>query len=131
MTRNDENPALGGASVHALRPGSRHSDSTADTVAQPQKIKISEQGATFIEGISNGLAAGDLELWQLPLPIASLYLLGYEQGRASQHERIENYAFLLEAYRWDTENPRRRVGDWMRTRLIEAERELWRQGVAA
>jgi hypothetical protein len=124
MTRNDENPARGGASVHALRPGSRSSNSTAAPTAQPQKIEISEQGAAFIDSLSNGLAARDLELWQLPDCLHWFYVRAWIEGRDSRNDEIGRLNFEADYWYWRHANPR---ADFYR----HAESELWRQGVAA
>lgn len=123
MTRNDERPALGGASVHALRPGSRHSDSTAATDPQPQKIEISEQGAAFIDSLSNGLAARDLELWQLPDSLHWFYVRAWIEGRESRDHEVARLNFEADYWYFRHANPRL---NWER----HAESELWRQGSA-
>ncbi|GAA1700283.1 hypothetical protein GCM10009792_20540 [Microcella alkalica] len=121
--RNDENPARGGASVHTLRPGS-HSNSTAAAEPEPQKIEISEQGAAFIDGLSNGLAAGLLELWQLPDSLHWFYVRAWIQGRESRDHEVARLNFEANYWYFRHANPRL---NWER----HAESELWRQGSEA
>ena len=124
MTRN-ENPALGGASVHTLRPGSPSTQQfTGNAHPQPQTIEISEQGAAYIDNISNGLASRQIELWQLPPALHWFFTRAWIQGRESRDAEVARLNFEADYWYFRASNPR---ADFYR----HAESELWRQAVAA
>lgn len=112
-----ESPVRDGA---IERPGSLSSpNSNADNTRR--RLELGERAGKYLDGMCDAIASDRVELWQLPLPIASLYLLGYEQGRASRHDEISRLNWEADFWYWRLANPRL---DWHRN----AESELWRQG---
>lgn len=116
-----ENPALQGGASKRLA-GLTHPNSTP--VESRTRIRLGERADKFLAGISDALADGRLDLWQLPLSISSLYLLGYEQGRASRDSELSALDWEASYWHFRASNPR---DSWHRF----AELELWRQGSEA
>lgn len=124
-----ENPVAtnDGVGIQTGKSGlSTDTNSTATTDPEPQRIPISEQGANYIDEISNGLAARSLELWQLPPSLHWFYVRAWVEGRESRNHEIERLNFEADLWYWVAQKPNRKPGDFYR----HAESELW-QGVAA
>lgn len=115
-----ESPARDGA---IERPASLSSpNDTADK--SRRRLELGERAGKYLDGMCDAIASGRVELWQLPLPIASIYLLGHEQGRQSRNGELEALNWEASYWHFRASNPRT---EWHRF----AELELWRQGVAA
>lgn len=52
---------------------------TADAIP----LHLSERGSAWLSAVADGLARGELELWQLPAGARELFITGYDLGRES------------------------------------------------
>lgn len=121
MTAN-ENPAISDGAIDGPATQNNQDHSNADNTRR--RLELGERAGKYLDGMCDAIASGRVELWQLPLPIASLYLLGFEQGRASRGDEISRLNFEADYWYWRHANPR---ADFYR----HAESELWRQAVCA
>ncbi|MFN3706962.1 hypothetical protein [Microcella sp.] len=62
----------------------------------PLRIRLSARAETYISMLVDDLIVGNVELYQLPTPLADLYNLGHHQGVASIQP-------LLDQARWDAD----------------------------
>lgn len=61
-------------------------NSNADNTRR--RLELGERAGKYLDGMCDAIASGRVELWQLPLSISCIYMLGYEQGRASRDGEI-------------------------------------------
>lgn len=118
------NPAIsGGESVNTYGPGSRYADYIAPDLSVSAKRWLSEW--------CDALADGSISLAQLPMPVVSIYLLGYahaEHRYACNHgEHIARLEHERDLWYFVANNPGKRPGDFMRAHTDL----LWKEGVAA
>lgn len=116
-----ESPARDGA---IERPASQnyYSDSTA--AEAPKRLELGERAEQYIDRVSNALASGRLELWQLPPSLHWFYTRAWIEGRESRDDEVTRLNFEADYWYWRHANPR---ADFYR----HAESELWRQAVSA
>ena len=124
----NESPALGGASVHG--PGSRSgNDSTADNTRR--RLELGERAGKYLDSVCDGIASGRLDIWQLPLSIASLYLLGHAHAEyrysCNHADRIARLEYERDLYYWLASNPGKSGADFLKFQT----NALWAEGVAA
>lgn len=118
MSEN-ESPVRDGA---IERPGSLSSpNSNAENTRR--RLELGERAEQYIDGVSNALAQGRLELWQLPPSLHWFYTRAWIQGRESRDHEVERLNFEADYWYFRHANPRLK---WER----HAESELWRQGSA-
>ncbi|GAA1694842.1 hypothetical protein GCM10009792_13570 [Microcella alkalica] len=115
-----ENPVRDGA---IERPGSL---SSLNDIAENtrRRLELGERAGKYLDSVCDGIASGRLDLWQLPFPIASLYLLGYAHGEKSPSSAQARAEFLADYWYHRANNPR---APWH----TEAELALWRLAVAS
>lgn len=121
MTAN-ENPAISDGAIDGPATQTNQDYSNADN--SRRRLELGERAGKYLDGMCDAIASGRVELWQLPLPIASIYLLGHEHGRQSRNSELEALNWEASYWHFRASNPRT---EWHRF----AELELWRQGVAA
>lgn len=127
MTAN-ESPAISDGAI--TRPGSL--SSLNDTAANTRRRReLGERAGKYLDSVCDGIASGRLDLWQLPLSIASLYLLGYahaENRYSCNHaERIARLEYERDLYYWLASNPGKSGADFLKFQT----NALWTEGVAA
>lgn len=110
MNAINENPALqGGESENNHGPGSRY----FDYIAPP----LSKAATRWLNEWCDAIADGSISLAQLPLPVVSLYLLGYahaEHRFACNHrDRISRLEYERDLWYWIAQNPGKTANDYM------------------
>lgn len=123
MTAN-ENPAIpDGASDDTYWPGSRFHDYIA-----PQ---LSSAANKWLNEWCDALADGTVSLAQLPLPVVSVYLLGYAHAEfrysCNHADRIARLEYERDLYYWLASNPGKSGADFLKFQT----NALWAEGVAA
>lgn len=124
MTAN-ENPAASndGDSERIAGPNNRYVDYIAPPLSTSAKRWLSEW--------CDAIADGSVSLGQLPLPVVSIYLLGYahaEQRYACSHgDELARARHERDLWYFVANNPGKRPGDFMRAHTDL----LWQEGVAA
>ena len=123
-----ENPALGGGA--SVGPGSLTSpNSNAENTRR--RLELGERAGKYLDGMCDAIASGRVELWQLPLPIASLYLLGYAHAEyrysCNHADRIARLEYERDLYYWLASNPGKSGADFLKFQT----NALWAEGVAA
>lgn len=119
----NENPAISdGESDNTHGPGSRYVDYIAP--------KLSPAAAKWLEAWCDAIADGSVSLAQLPLPVVSLYLLGYAHAEirqtGSNDDRIARLEYERDLWYYCHAN-NATPADFMRAHT----NLLWSEGVAA
>lgn len=98
--------------------------------AHDEIVRVSPTAEKWLHEWADSLADGTKSLAQLPPAVTTLYLLGYEQGRAATNHELEHRIARL-SYERDTwyfcaNNPGKTPGDFMTAQTAA----LWRNGDA-
>jgi hypothetical protein len=122
-----ESPALDGA---IDRPGSLSSpNDSADNTRR--RLELGERAGKYLDSVCDGIADGRLDLWQLPISIASIYFLGYAHAElrysCNHANRIARLEYERDLYYWLASNPGKSGADFLKFQT----NALWAEGVAA
>lgn len=115
----------------AISDGAIDGPATQTNQEQSNVFRLTPAAAKWLDEWCDAIADGSMSLGQLPLPVVSLYLLGYahaEYRYACNHsEQITRIEHERDLWYFVANNPGKRPGDFMRAHTDL----LWKEGSAA